>query len=97
MFVDEDQWRRAFTAAKNEVELLVASGEISVPDTFGDLAKTGLAHRIAAAALRAAAQDDEGDIGDVAGVHIDQIRNHTRKGRQPDLILTDDIAPEEEQ
>lgn len=78
MFVDEDQWRRAFEAAKNEVDLLIASGEMTVPDTWGNLAKTGLAHRIASAALRAAAQDDEGDIGDVAGVRIDEIRNHTR-------------------
>lgn len=81
MFVDEDQWRRAFEAAKNEVELLIAGGEITVPETFGDVARTGLAHRIASAALRAAAQDEEGDISDVAGVHIDEIRNHTRNNR----------------
>ena len=78
MFVDEDQWARAFKAAKTEVDLLIASGEISVPETWGDIAKTGLAHRIAAAALRAAARDDEGDIRDLPGVHIDQIHNHTR-------------------
>lgn len=74
MFVDEDQWARAFMAAKNVVDALYADGEIDVPTGHK---VNGTLHRaavsIATAALRAAAQDDEGDISTVAGVRVDNV------------------------
>lgn len=97
MFVDEDQWRRAFEAAMNQVEHLYATGVIEIPHGKINGTLRDVAVQIAAAALRAAARDDEGDIRDLTGVHIDEIRNHTRKGLRPDLILIDDISPEEEE
>lgn len=75
VFVDEDQWARAYQAAKDTVELLFSQGLIEVPGGPAEL--TTVATRIATAALRAAAEDVSGDIGDVPGVHIDEIGNHT--------------------
>lgn len=81
MFVDEDQWARAFKAAKNEVDTLYAQGLIDVPSgrVNGTLHRAAVA--IATAALRAATRDDEGDIGELSGVHIDEIHNHTRSNQ----------------
>lgn len=70
MFVDEDQWARAYTAARNEVEALECSG-LLLPQTWES--RTLIATRIATAALRAAARDDEGDISELPGVSVDQV------------------------
>lgn len=78
MFIDEEQWSRAYDAAKNEVEALYARGLIDVPT--GHVVNGTLhtaAVQIATAALRAAAQDDEGDVSSLPGVRVAQIRNST--------------------
>lgn len=72
MFVDEDQWARAFKAAQIQVDTLYAQGLIDVPGGSVNGTLHRVAVEIATAALRAAAQDDEGDISDVPGVHIDR-------------------------
>lgn len=75
MFIDEDQWSRAFEAAKTQVEALYSQGLIDVP--MGH-AVNGTLHRaavaIATAALRAASAP-VGDIGDgeLPEVHIDEV------------------------
>ena len=74
MFIDEDQWSRAYEAARYEIAVLEGQG-LLLPQT-GE-SRTLLAHRIATAALRAAARDEEGDIGEVSGVQVAQISNHT--------------------
>jgi hypothetical protein len=77
VFVDEEQWSRAFHAARDEVSVLEGQG-LLLPQTRES--RTLIAHRIATAALRAAAQVDEGDIGELPGVtvsHVDEIANHT--------------------
>ena len=80
MFIDEDQWSRAYAAAKAQVETLYAQGLIDVPT--GNVVN-GTLHRaaveIATAALRAAAQDDEGDIAEVSGVRVAHIPNDTTR------------------
>ena len=70
MFIDEEQWSRAFEAARTQVEALYTSGVIEVPHGGVNGTLHRVAVQIATAALRAAAQDDEGDIEDVAGVQI---------------------------
>ena len=82
MFIDEEQWSRAFQAARYEIAVLEGQG-LLLPQT-GE-SRTLLAHRIATAALRAAARDEEGDIGDgdVAGVRVQQISNHTASYPHP--------------
>ena len=74
MFVDEDQWSRAYAAAKAEVELL--SNTDGMPE-LTPWQRNRLAVRIATVALRAAAQDDSGDISTVPGVSVAEIDNHT--------------------
>lgn len=75
MFIDEEQWSRAFEAAKVQVEALYTSGVIEVPHGGVNGTLAHVAVQIATAALRAAAQDDEGDISGVAGVSVAQIPN----------------------
>ena len=93
MIVDEDQWARAFNAAKSVVEVLYSQGKIDIPSGHpvnGSL--HSVAVEIATAALRAAARDDEGDISEVSGVRIDEITNGTtsfyRQGSQVSLTAT---------
>lgn len=81
VFVDEDQWRRAYAAAKETVQLLFSQGKIDVPSGPVNGSLDAVAVEIATAALRAAAQDDEGDISDLVGVHIDEIGSSTSKGQ----------------
>ena len=75
MFIDEEQWSRAFDAARAQVETLYTQGLIDVPcgRVNGTLAKVAV--QIATAALRAAAQDDEGDLTDLPGVSIDEVKS----------------------
>jgi hypothetical protein len=83
VFVDEEQWSRAFDAARQEVGVMVSS--YAVP-YLSPQQQTSLATRIASAALRAAAQDDGGDIEEVPGVtvsHVGEIPNQTDKTRPP--------------
>lgn len=78
MYVDEDQWARAYEAALNEVELLVAQEELHILCA----GKRTIAIRIATAAVRAAAIEPQtGDITDVPGVHIDEIRPPVHRHR----------------
>lgn len=74
MFIAEEQWSRAYEAAKAEVALL--SSTDGLPPMPVAVANR-LAIRIATVALRAAAQDDIGDIGDVPGVHVQHIDTST--------------------
>lgn len=80
MFIDEEQWSRAYTAAKRQVDILYTQGLIDVPSGH---AVNGVLHHaavaIVTAALRAAAQDDEGDITDLPGVAAAQVRSHNAK------------------
>lgn len=81
MYVDEDQWARAYEAALNEVELLVAQEELHIPCT----GKRAIAIRIATAAVRAAAAEPQtGDITEVPGVHIDEIASRPPVHRHRD-------------
>ena len=77
VFIDEEQWSRAFKAAMEQVDALYSSGVIDVPHGKVNGTLHHIAVKIATAALRAAAQDDDGDISDVPGVQVAQIRNHT--------------------
>ena len=70
MFIDEEQWERAYKAAIEQVEALYICGVIEIPHGKVNGTLRDVAVKIATAALRAAAQDDEGDIEDVAGVQI---------------------------
>ena len=70
MFIDEGQWSRAFEAAQLQVETLYSQGLIEVPHGKVNGTLRAVAIKIATAALRAAAQDDEGDIGDLPGVEV---------------------------
>lgn len=90
VFVDEDQWARAFQAARQQVEVLYAQGVVDVPS--GNVACTlrRIAVAIASAAVRAAAQDDTGDIEDVPGVTVDEIGSYTTtpsQGTPPTVAL----------
>jgi hypothetical protein len=74
VFVDEEQWSRAFEAAKIKVDTLYTQGLIDVPT--GRVVNGTLhlaAVQIATAALRAAAQDAEGDIGELPGVTVSRV------------------------
>jgi hypothetical protein len=75
VFIDEEQWERAFKAAKLQVDQLYASGQIDVPSGCVSGRLHAAAIQIATAALRAAAQDDVGDIGDgeLEGVTVSQV------------------------
>lgn len=77
MFIDEEQWSRAYEAAKRQVDILYANGLIDVPSGPVNGKLHDAAVRIATAALRAAAQEDDGDVGDLPGVTVSQIPNHT--------------------
>ena len=72
MFIDEEQWSRAYSAAVAQAEALYCAGKLELPSgkVNGSLRK--IAIEIATAALRAAAQDDQGDItdGDIPGVQV---------------------------
>ena len=70
MFIDEEQWSRAYEAAKQQVEVLYSTGKIEIPLGGVNGTLRDVAVQIATAALRAAAQDDSGDIGDLPGVHV---------------------------
>lgn len=74
VYLDVEQWDRAFKAARYEVARLEGEG-LLLPQTKES--RTLLANRIATAALRAAAQDEEGDLSEVPGVQVAQIANHT--------------------
>jgi hypothetical protein len=76
VFIDEEQWSRAFKAAKRQVDILYANGLIDVPSgpVNGKLHEAAV--KIATAALRAAAQDDDGDVGDLPGVRVEEMRSH---------------------
>lgn len=76
MFIDEDQWSRAFAAAKAEVEALECAG-ILLPQT--PESRRIIATRVATASLRAASAP-VGDVADLPGVHIDEIGSHTATG-----------------
>jgi hypothetical protein len=69
VFIDEDQWRHAFAAAKDEVEALECAG-LLLPQTADS--RRIIATRIATAALRAASSA-EGDISELPGVSIDEV------------------------
>lgn len=71
VFIDEDQWSRAFEAAKWQVDLLYSAGLIDVPSGSVNGRLHDAAVQIATAALRAAAQGDEGDIAEVPGIRVD--------------------------
>lgn len=77
MFIDEEQWSRAFEAAMQQVEILYSTGKIEIPHGKVNGTLRDVAVQIATAALRAAAQDDEGDIGEVAGVSVAQVSHST--------------------
>ena len=77
MFIDEAQWERAFRAAMEQVEALYSCGRIEIPHGKVNGTLRDVAVQIATAALRAAAQDDEGDVGDLPGVEVAQIPNGT--------------------
>lgn len=103
MFIDEEQWERAFKAAMEQVEALYSCGRIEVPHGKVNGTLRDVAVKIASAALRAAAQDDEGDIGDVPGVRVAQIHNGTAKypypvsGYQPPTlgdVDAEDLGPD---
>ena len=88
MFVDEDQWARAYQAAKAEVALIFSNGDTDNLPALTVTQQNELATRIATAALRAAAQDEEGDISDLPGVRIVEIDGSTtslpgRSGNSP--------------
>ena len=77
VFIDEEQWSRAFDAAKREMRVLYHATDATIPSA-ADL--DSLATRIATAALRAAAQEDVGDVAELPGVtvsHIDETPSHT--------------------
>lgn len=83
MFIDEEQWSRAFEAAKDQVETLYSQGLIDVPTgnvVNGTLHRAAVA--IATAALRAASAP-EGDITELPGVQIDEIGNPTATSSPP--------------
>lgn len=83
VFIDEEQWSRAYEAARQEVAVMVSS--YTVP-YLSPQQQASLATRIATAALRAASQADDGDIGDLPGVtvsHVDEIRSQTSKSEPP--------------
>lgn len=82
VYIDEEQWERAFKAAKQQVDHLYATGLIDVPSGPVNGKLHDAAVQIATAALRAAAQDDEGDISDVSGVHVDKVRNYPSPARR---------------
>lgn len=84
MFIDEEQWSRAFEAAIEQVNALYTLGKIEIPHGKVNGTLRDVAVQIATAALRAAAQDDEGDIGEVAGVRVAQMPNSTPILRAPD-------------
>jgi len=97
VFIDEGQWSRAFEAAKRQVDTLYSQGLIDVPTgrVNGSLHRAAI--EIATAALRAAAQDDEGDISDVGGVTVSQITNSTAKYPVPICLVPDeekDLGPD---
>lgn len=97
MFIDEDQWSRAFEAAYAQVETLYCQGKIEIPHGKVNGTLRAVAVQIATAALRAAAQDDEGDISQVPGVAVAQISSHTRKVRTTGPAVTvddDDLGPD---
>jgi hypothetical protein len=81
VFIDEEQWSRAFEAAKTQVESLVARGILYFDGGVKEWHAAAVA--IATAALRAAAQDDEGDITDLPGVAVAEIGNHTANYQSP--------------
>lgn len=83
MYIDEGQWSRAYEAAMQQVEILYSSGKIEIPHGKVNGTLRDVAVQIVTAALRAAAQDDEGDIGEVAGVRVAQIPNSTPSLRLP--------------
>lgn len=73
VFIDEAQWERAYRAAMDEVEALYTCGRIEVPGGKVNGTLRDVAVKIATAALRAAAQDDEGDITELPGVAVAQV------------------------
>jgi hypothetical protein len=79
VFIDEEQWSRAYEAAYAQVEALYCQGKIEIPHGKVNGTLRAVAVQIATAALRAAAQDDEGDLSEVPGVSVAQIANHTAK------------------
>ena len=79
MFIDEEQWERAYQAAMEQVEILYSCGKIEIPHGKVNGTLREIAVQIATAALRAAAQDAEGDIVEVPGVQVAQISNGTGK------------------
>lgn len=83
MFIDEEQWSRAFKAAMQQVEILYSTGKIEIPHGKVNGPLRDVAVQIATAALRAAAQDDEGDVGDLPGVMVARIPNRIPKGSSP--------------
>jgi hypothetical protein len=74
VFVDEEQWSRAFDAAYHELKTVVHS-QLYGGDPLGSDPNVlkALSTRIATAALRAAAQDAEGDIGELPGVTVSHV------------------------
>jgi hypothetical protein len=81
VFIDEEQWERAFKAAMAQVDALYTCGKIDIPHGRVNGTLRDIAVSIATAALRAAAQDDEGDISEVSGVQVAQMPNGTTKYR----------------
>lgn len=79
VFIDEEQWSRAFKAAMEQVDALYSAGVIEIPTGKVNDTLHRIAVQIATAALRAAAQDEEGDLSEVPGVSVAQIANHTAK------------------
>lgn len=75
MFIDEEQWSRAFQAAKQQVDMLYSQGLIDVPTGKVNGTLHHAAVQIATAALRAAAQDDTGDVGELPGVTVSQVHH----------------------
>jgi hypothetical protein len=73
VFVDEEQWSRAFEAARIQVDTLYTQGLIDVPTGRVNGTLHLAAVQIATAALRAAAQDAEGDIGELPGVTVSHV------------------------
>lgn len=74
MFIDEEQWSRAFRAAMKQVDALYSAGVIDIPAGKVNGTLHRVAVQIATAALRAAAQEDsEGDLSDIPGVQVAQI------------------------
>lgn len=78
MFVDEEQWARAYAAARYEVAVLEGQG-LLLPQTAHS--RSLIATRIATAALRAAAQDSDGDVTELPGVTVSRIDEETIRYR----------------